>query len=69
MLISFLCAGDEGSDGNLATHDRERHSKRTRGLRAEKLSGIKDMDHGDCAKKPIISVVLTAHEAIPGKKD
>ncbi|KAJ8288164.1 hypothetical protein COCON_G00008230 [Conger conger] len=63
---------DDGSDGNLATHgrekDRERHSKnaKTRGLRSEKLSSIKDVDQGDSTKKPIISVVLTAHEAIPG---
>ncbi|XP_035281526.1 zinc finger protein ZFAT-like isoform X5 [Anguilla anguilla] len=77
--ICFITLGEEGDeeedndparDGKLAAHGREegreRNAKRARALRSEKISGIKDMEHGGGAKNPIISVVLTAHEAIPG---
>ncbi|KAJ8354340.1 hypothetical protein SKAU_G00219070 [Synaphobranchus kaupii] len=61
---------DNDRDGKLAAdgrqEDRERSSKRARGLRSERTSGIKDMNQGASTIKPIISVVLTAHESIPG---
>ncbi|KAJ8290748.1 hypothetical protein GJAV_G00017000 [Gymnothorax javanicus] len=57
---------DTCHDGNLAPHSRERRSRKTRGLRPEKMSGNRDMDQGCSTINPIISVVLTAHEAIPG---
>ncbi|XP_015212586.1 zinc finger protein ZFAT isoform X1 [Lepisosteus oculatus] len=46
--------------------DRERAPKRSRVPRIEKSSSVKDSDQTSGLKKPIISVVLTAHEAIPG---
>ncbi|MBN3314639.1 ZFAT protein, partial [Atractosteus spatula] len=46
--------------------DRERAPKRSRAPRIEKSSSVKDSDQTSGLKKPIISVVLTAHEAIPG---
>ncbi|KAJ8415785.1 hypothetical protein AAFF_G00403420 [Aldrovandia affinis] len=61
---------DNNRDSKLVSggreEDRERTPKRARSLRSEKVSGIKDMDQLGGTKKPIISVVLTAHEAIPG---
>ncbi|XP_036395514.1 zinc finger protein ZFAT-like isoform X2 [Megalops cyprinoides] len=61
---------DNDPDAKLAAdgreEDRERTPKRARSLRSEKVSSTKDLDPAGSTKKPIISVVLTAHEAIPG---
>uniref|UniRef100_A0A8C6EBF3 Zinc finger protein ZFAT n=1 Tax=Moschus moschiferus TaxID=68415 RepID=A0A8C6EBF3_MOSMO len=49
--------------------DREKALKRPRAQRAEKIQKVcsgKEAPQMSGAKKPIISVVLTAHEAIPG---
>lgn len=48
--------------------DREKASKRPRAQKTEKVQKISGKEAGQLsgAKKPIISVVLTAHEAIPG---
>lgn len=48
--------------------DREKAPKRPRTQRTEKVQKISGKEAGQTAgaKKPIISVVLTAHEAIPG---
>ncbi|KAK1173053.1 hypothetical protein AOXY_G3081 [Acipenser oxyrinchus oxyrinchus] len=46
--------------------DRERPPKRSRIQNTEKASVSKDCEQPGGAKKPIISVVLTAHEAVPG---
>uniref|UniRef100_A0A674C8S0 Zinc finger and AT-hook domain containing n=1 Tax=Salmo trutta TaxID=8032 RepID=A0A674C8S0_SALTR len=46
--------------------DRERSSKRPRPLRSEKVSLVKEQEPAGGTKNPIISVVLTAHEALPG---
>ncbi|XP_043339211.1 zinc finger protein ZFAT isoform X2 [Cervus elaphus] len=49
--------------------DREKAPKRPRTQRAEKIQKVcsgKEAPQMSGAKKPIISVVLTAHEAIPG---
>ncbi|XP_041758507.1 zinc finger protein ZFAT [Coregonus clupeaformis] len=46
--------------------DRERSSKRPRPLRSEKVSFVKEQEQAGSTKNPIISVVLTAHEALPG---
>ncbi|XP_069076891.1 zinc finger protein ZFAT isoform X1 [Pleurodeles waltl] len=46
--------------------EKERTSKKLRMQRTEKVSSTRESDQIPGAKKPIISVVLTAHEAIPG---
>lgn len=73
VTVLFLCNGDNKRHSELVAggreEDRERTPKRARSLRSEKVSGIKDLDQLGSTKKPIISVVLTAHEAIPGEKD
>ncbi|XP_064817334.1 zinc finger protein ZFAT-like [Oncorhynchus masou masou] len=46
--------------------DRERSSKRLRPLRSERVSLVKEQEPAGGSKNPIISVVLTAHEALPG---
>ncbi|XP_051791971.1 zinc finger protein ZFAT-like isoform X2 [Erpetoichthys calabaricus] len=46
--------------------DIERPPKKARIQRSEKVCLSKDPDQSSGAKQPIISVVLTAHEAIPG---
>uniref|UniRef100_A0A8C6YEN2 Zinc finger and AT-hook domain containing n=2 Tax=Naja naja TaxID=35670 RepID=A0A8C6YEN2_NAJNA len=60
--------GDSGNDSDVdldrREDEREKPSKRQRVQRAEKSLSSKEADSG--AKNPIISVVLTAHEAIPG---
>ncbi|XP_070604432.1 zinc finger protein ZFAT [Erythrolamprus reginae] len=60
--------GDSGNDSDVdldgREDEREKPSKRQRVQRTEKSLSSKEADSG--AKNPIISVVLTAHEAIPG---
>uniref|UniRef100_A0A670YFG0 Zinc finger and AT-hook domain containing n=1 Tax=Pseudonaja textilis TaxID=8673 RepID=A0A670YFG0_PSETE len=59
---------DSGNDSDVdldrREDEREKPSKRQRVQRTEKSLSSKEADSG--AKNPIISVVLTAHEAIPG---
>ncbi|XP_041105172.1 zinc finger protein ZFAT-like [Polyodon spathula] len=52
------------SDGKY--EDRGRPPKRSRIQSTEKASVSKDCEQPSGAKKPIISMVLTAHEAVPG---
>uniref|UniRef100_A0A8C6W7T0 Zinc finger protein ZFAT n=1 Tax=Nannospalax galili TaxID=1026970 RepID=A0A8C6W7T0_NANGA len=67
--------GDAGNESDLELEkkykedDREKAPKRPRTQKTEKLQKIpsgKEARQLSGAKKPIISVVLTAHEAIPG---
>uniref|UniRef100_UPI00398E5835 zinc finger protein ZFAT isoform X1 n=2 Tax=Pristiophorus japonicus TaxID=55135 RepID=UPI00398E5835 len=59
-------AEDDKTDPEVELDDeRERAVKRPRLQKNEKLT-FKDADQNAGGKKPIISVVLTAHEAIPG---
>uniref|UniRef100_A0A670JKI1 Zinc finger protein ZFAT n=1 Tax=Podarcis muralis TaxID=64176 RepID=A0A670JKI1_PODMU len=62
--------GDAGNDSDVdldrREDERERTPKRQRLQRTEKSLSAKDADQLSGAKNPIISVVLTAHEAIPG---
>ncbi|XP_026863072.2 zinc finger protein ZFAT isoform X1 [Electrophorus electricus] len=46
--------------------DTECTLKKVRTMRTDKASGAKDSESASCTKNPIISVVLAAHEAIPG---
>uniref|UniRef100_A0A670JKD6 Zinc finger protein ZFAT n=1 Tax=Podarcis muralis TaxID=64176 RepID=A0A670JKD6_PODMU len=61
---------EEGNDSDVdldrREDERERTPKRQRLQRTEKSLSAKDADQLSGAKNPIISVVLTAHEAIPG---
>ncbi|XP_062914118.1 zinc finger protein ZFAT-like isoform X1 [Mobula hypostoma] len=72
----FVVLKDDGGEEDEAEDDkmdpeaelneeRERAIKRPRWQKNEKLP-YKDADQNGGGKKPIISVVLTAHEAIPG---
>uniref|UniRef100_A0A8C6IAE1 Zinc finger protein ZFAT n=1 Tax=Mus spicilegus TaxID=10103 RepID=A0A8C6IAE1_MUSSI len=66
--------GGDGNESDLDLEktykedDREKASKRPRAQKTEKVQKISGKEAGQLsgAKKPIISVVLTAHEAIPG---
>ncbi|KAH0617416.1 hypothetical protein JD844_015596 [Phrynosoma platyrhinos] len=62
--------GDPGNDSDVdldrREDEREKAPKRQRLQRSEKSLSAKDGDQISGAKNPIISVVLTAHEAIPG---
>ncbi|GAB1299420.1 Zinc finger protein ZFAT [Apodemus speciosus] len=66
--------GDAGNESDLDLEktykddDREKASKRPRAQKTDKVQKISGKEAGQLsgAKKPIISVVLTAHEAIPG---
>ncbi|KAM5281909.1 zinc finger protein ZFAT isoform 3-T3 [Ctenodactylus gundi] len=78
ICIIVLNLGEEeeaGNDSDLELEkkykedDRERAPKRPRTQKAEKVQKIssgKEAGQPSGAKKPIVSVVLTAHEAIPG---
>ncbi|XP_017327742.1 zinc finger protein ZFAT [Ictalurus punctatus] len=46
--------------------DVECSPKKARTVKADKVSGVKDPESTGCTKNPIVSVVLAAHEAIPG---
>uniref|UniRef100_A0A672SEI5 Zinc finger and AT-hook domain containing n=1 Tax=Sinocyclocheilus grahami TaxID=75366 RepID=A0A672SEI5_SINGR len=46
--------------------EKERTPKKARAMRTEKLSSAKDPESASGNKNPIISVVLTSHEAMPG---
>ncbi|XP_064410016.1 zinc finger protein ZFAT-like isoform X3 [Latimeria chalumnae] len=64
--------GDPGNDPEVRLDSKERDEerevvqKRSRVQRMEKIASPKESDQNPGVKKPIISVVLTAHEAIPG---
>lgn len=47
--------------------DKERTPKKARAMRMDKVSSAKDPESANASKNPIISVVLTSHEAIPGE--
>ncbi|XP_073703920.1 zinc finger protein ZFAT [Garra rufa] len=51
------------SDGE---EEKERTPKKARAMRTDKLSSAKDPESASGNKNPIISVVLTSHEAMPG---
>ncbi|KAJ8013244.1 hypothetical protein DPEC_G00051250 [Dallia pectoralis] len=75
-LINLREDGDEEEDndkdseaqpgGGGPEEDGERSSKRARPLRSEKVPNAKDQEQTGGSKNPIVSVVLTAHEALPG---
>ncbi|NWW76577.1 ZFAT protein, partial [Climacteris rufus] len=62
--------GDGGNDSDVdldrKEDDREKTPKKPRVQKAEKTPSTKEAEQVSGAKNPIISVVLTAHEAIPG---
>ncbi|XP_005291092.2 zinc finger protein ZFAT isoform X1 [Chrysemys picta bellii] len=62
--------GDPGNDSDVdldrKEDEREKTPKRPRIQKTEKTLSAKEGDQISGAKNPIISVVLTAHEAIPG---
>ncbi|ERE63030.1 zinc finger protein ZFAT-like protein [Cricetulus griseus] len=72
ICIIVLNLGNNESDLELEKQykedDREKAPKRPRAQKTEKVQKISGKEAGQLsgAKKPIISVVLTAHEAIPG---
>ncbi|NXU57412.1 ZFAT protein, partial [Turnix velox] len=74
ICIIVLNEGDEDGDGgndsdvdiNRKEDEREKTPKRPRAQKTEKTSSTKETEQVSGAKNPIISVVLTAHEAIPG---
>lgn len=71
MLLDICSLGNESDldlEKKYKEDDREKAPKRPRTQRTEKVQKISGKEAGliPGVKKPIISVVLTAHEAIPG---
>jgi len=76
--ISFVCSyiyiffdvcslgNDSDVDLDRKEDEREKTPKRPRVQKTEKTPSTKETEQVPGAKNPIISVVLTAHEAIPG---
>ncbi|NWU27896.1 ZFAT protein, partial [Dyaphorophyia castanea] len=64
--------GDGGNDSDVdldrKEDDREKTPKRPRVQKTEKTASTKETEQVSGAKNPIISVVLTAHETIPGAR-
>nr|XP_020662083.1 zinc finger protein ZFAT [Pogona vitticeps] len=70
VKLEDLEEGDPGNDSDVdldrREDEREKAPKRQRLQRTEKSFSAKEADQVAGAKNPIISVFLTAHEAIPG---
>ncbi|XP_074690785.1 zinc finger protein ZFAT isoform X4 [Strix aluco] len=74
ICIIVLNEGEEDGDGgndcdvdlDRKEDEREKTPKRPRVQKTEKTPSTKETEQVSGAKNPIISVVLTAHEAIPG---
>ncbi|XP_057887430.1 zinc finger protein ZFAT isoform X2 [Melospiza georgiana] len=64
--------GDGGNDSDVdldrKEDEREKTPKRPRAQKTEKTASTKETEQVSGAKNPIISVVLTAHETIPGAR-
>ncbi|NXH32027.1 ZFAT protein, partial [Myiagra hebetior] len=64
--------GDGGNDSDVdldrKEDEREKTPKRPRVQKTEKTASTKETEQVSGAKNPIISVVLTAHETIPGAR-
>uniref|UniRef100_A0A8C5U4T2 Zinc finger protein ZFAT n=1 Tax=Malurus cyaneus samueli TaxID=2593467 RepID=A0A8C5U4T2_9PASS len=64
--------GDGGNDSDVdldrKEDEREKTPKRPRVQKTEKTASTKESEQVSAAKNPIISVVLTAHETIPGAR-
>ncbi|NXO26165.1 ZFAT protein, partial [Cisticola juncidis] len=64
--------GDGGNDSDVdldrKEDEREKTPKRPRVQKTEKTASTKETEQVSAAKNPIISVVLTAHETIPGAR-
>ncbi|XP_056341267.1 zinc finger protein ZFAT [Oenanthe melanoleuca] len=64
--------GDGGNDSDVdldrKEDEREKTPKRPRAQKTEKTQSTKETEQVSGAKNPIISVVLTAHETIPGAR-
>ncbi|XP_030638220.1 zinc finger protein ZFAT [Chanos chanos] len=76
-FVGLKEAGEEEEDDNehdseakqgigSGEEDKERAPKRARTIRTEKVSCVKASESTTGSKNPIISVILAAHEAIPG---
>lgn len=67
-IIFDVCSLGNDSDVDLDRREdeREKAPKKQRQQRNEKNPSSKEEDQVSGTKNPIISVVLTAHEAIPG---
>lgn len=61
-----LCYPGENPDLS-ETVGEECSPKKVRTAKTDKVSSVKDPESTSCPKNPIVSVVLAAHEAIPGE--
>lgn len=70
-ILSDVCSSGNDSDVDLdrKEDEREKTPKRPRAQKTEKTPSTKETEQVSGAKNPIISVVLTAHEAIPGNQN
>lgn len=70
-ILFDVCSLGNDSDVDLdrKEDEREKTPKRPRVQKTEKTPSTKETEQVSGAKNPIISVVLTAHEAIPGNEN
>lgn len=70
-LLFGVCSLGNDSDVDLdrKEDEREKTPKRPRAQKTEKTASTKETEQVSGAKNPIISVVLTAHETIPGNQN
>lgn len=67
IIMSTLCYSGENPD-LIEKEDEECTPKKVgRTVKSDKVWSIKNPESTGCTKNPIVSVVLAAHEAIPGK--
>uniref|UniRef100_A0A8C2EI12 Zinc finger and AT hook domain containing n=1 Tax=Cyprinus carpio TaxID=7962 RepID=A0A8C2EI12_CYPCA len=64
--ICFVGLKEAADDIEYNEEEKERTPKKARVMRTDKLSSAKDPESASSNKNPIISVVLTSHEAMPG---
>jgi len=70
ILFDVYSSGNDSDvDLDRKEDEREKTSKRPRVQKTEKTPSAKETEQVSGAKNPIISVVLTAHEAIPGNEN
>lgn len=70
ILSTLCCPGENPGPIEIVDEDDEDvecSPKKARTVKADKVSGVKDPESTGCTKNPIVSVVLAAHEAIPGE--
>lgn len=70
ILPPWCCPDEDPGSIEIVEEDEEDvecSPKKLRTAKGDKVSGLKEPESAGCNKNPIVSVVLAAHEAIPGE--